>query len=305
MARRNLIIGFVILFLFLGIGLLAVLAFFSAGGSSGWAESDGALFAVGSKVAVVDVTGVIYSAADVVRQLKKYEEDGSVKAVLLRIDSPGGVVAPSQEIYEQVAATRDKKPVVASMGSVAASGGYYIACGADSIVANPGTLTGSIGVIFEYPVFGELFKKVGIQMEVVKSGELKDVGSASRPLTPRERQMLQAVINDTYEQFVEVVAKNRHLERPKVLALADGSIFTGRQAKENGLVDKLGTFDDALRLAGKMGGISGEPKTVKEKKYRRRSMFDLASEELFGKTLGLAEDWKEMFSPGLKYLYKI
>jgi protease-4 len=304
MAKRNLVIGLVILFLFLGIGFLAVLAFFSTG-SGGWAETEDGLFPVGSKVAVIDVTGVIFNSADVVRQLKKYEEDGSVKAILLRIDSPGGVVAPSQEIYERVAAAREKKPVVASMGSVAASGGYYIACGADTIVANPGTLTGSIGVIFEYPVFADLFKKIGIRTEVVKSGELKDVGSASRPMTERERRMLQAVINDTYEQFVDVVSKNRRLERARVLALADGSIFTGRQAKENGLVDKLGTFEDAVRLAGKMGGISGEPKTVKEKKYRRRSMFDLVGEELFGRNLGLPDDWREIFSPGLKYLYKI
>lgn len=304
MAKRNLVIGLVILFLFLGIGFLAVLAFFSSG-SGGWTETEDGLFPVGSKVAVIDVTGVIFNSADIVRQLKKYEEDGSVKAILLRIDSPGGVVAPSQEIYERVAAAREKKPVVASMGSVAASGGYYIACGADSIVANPGTLTGSIGVIFEYPVFADLFKKIGVKTEVVKSGELKDVGSASRPMTERERRMLQSVINDTYEQFVEVVAKNRRLERSRVLTLADGSIFTGRQAKENGLVDKLGTFEDALRLAGEMGGISGEPKTVKEKKYRRRSMFDLVGEELFGKALGFPKDWQEIFSPGLKYLYKI
>lgn len=302
-AKRNLIIGLVILFLFLGVGLLAILAYFSSGPA--YTESEDGVFGLGSKVAIIDLTGVIASSGDLVRQLKRYEDDGSVKAIVLRIDSPGGAVAPSQEIYDQVLATRKKKSVVASMGSVAASGGYYVACAADSIVANPGSLTGSIGVIFEFPVFGELFKKIGVKTEVVKSGELKDVGSPSRPMTEKERLMLQAVINDTYEQFVEAVSKNRRLEKSKVLALADGSVFTGRQAKEKGLVDRLGTLEDAVKLAGKMGGISGEPKTVKEKKYRQRSIFDLAGESLFGKNAGIPEEWKEIFSPGLKYLYKI
>jgi protease-4 len=140
---------------------------------------------------------------------------------------------------------------------------------------------------------------------VIKSGELKDVGSPTRPMTEKERAMIQSVINDTYDQFVEAVVKNRKMEREKVLALADGSVFTGRQAQANGLIDVLGNQEDAIRLAGKMGGISGEPRTVKEKKYRRRTIFDFAAEELFGKGMELPEEWKDMLSPGLKYLYKM
>jgi protease-4 len=296
-------VGLVILFLFLGIGLLALLAYFSSG--PGYAESEDGVFGLGSKVAVVDLSGIIISSADVVRQLKKYREEGSVKAIVLRIDSPGGAVSPSQEIYDQVLETKKRKKIVASMGSVAASGGYYVACAADSIVANPGTLTGSIGVIFEFPVFAGLFKKIGIQTEVVKSGELKDVGSSTRPMTEKERRMLQSVIDDTYEQFVEAVSKNRRMEKSKILALADGSVFTGRQAKANGLVDRLGNLDDAVLLAGKMGGIEGEPKTIREKKYRRRSIIDLVEEGVFGKKIEIPEELKELLSPGLKYLYKI
>ncbi len=302
-SKRNLIVGLVILVLFLGIGLLAALAYFSS--ATEYSETEDGVFAIGPKVAIVDVSGVISGSAEVVRQLKKYADDGSVKAIVLRIESPGGGVSPSQEIYDAVLEAKKQKRVVASMGTVAASGGYYIACAADSIVANPGSLTGSIGVIFEFPVFGELFKKIGVKTEVVKSGELKDVGSPTRPMTEKERVMLQSVINDTYDQFVEAVVKNRRMERSKVLALADGSVFTGRQAKVNGLVDRLGNFEDAIKLAGKMGGIAGEPKTVKEKKYRRRTIFDLAGEELFGKGVQIPEEWKDMFSPGLKYLYKM
>jgi len=302
-AKRNLIVGLVILFLFLGIGFLAAVAYFSSG--AGYGETENGVFPIGAKVAIVDVTGVITGSSEVVRQLKKYAEDGSVKSVVLRIETPGGAVSPSQEIYDAVLKAKEKKSVVASMGTVAASGGYYIACAADSIVANPGTLTGSIGVIFEFPVFGELFKKIGIKTEVVKSGELKDVGSPTRPMTEKERQMLQAVINDVYDQFVEAVVKNRGMERSKVLALADGSVFTGRQAKANGLVDRLGNFEDAIHLAGKMGGIDGEPRTVKEKKYRRRTLFDFAAEEIFGKGMELPEELRDMLSPGLKYLYKM
>jgi len=301
--KRNLIVGLVILFLFLGIGFLAALAYISSG--AGYSEGEDGVFPIGAKVAIVEVAGVITSSTEAVRQLKKYAEDGSVKAIVLRIESPGGGVSASQEIYDAVLKAKEKKSVVASMGAVAASGGYYIACAADSILANPGSLTGSIGVIAEFPVFGELFKKIGIRTEVVKSGELKDVGSPTRAMTEKERQMLQSVINDTYDQFVEAVVKSRGMDRQEVLALADGSVFTGRQAKSNGLVDRLENFEEAIRLAGKMGGIDGEPRTVKEKKYRRRTIFDFAAEEIFGRGMEIPEEWKDMLSPGLKYLYKM
>jgi protease-4 len=229
---------------------------------------------LGGRVALIEITGVIESSEDVVRQLKKYEEDNSIKAVVMRIDSPGGGVAPSQEIYDQLLKFRENdKFVVVSMAGVAASGGYYIACAADTIFANPGTITGSIGVIFSFLVFENLMDKAGIKMEVVKSGDLKDVGNPARQLDPKERAMLQSVIDDTYDQFINVVAERRGLDIDLVKSLADGSIFTGRQAQEKGMVDKIGTLDDAIALAGEMAGLGHEPRVIKERPFKR-SIFE-------------------------------
>lgn len=279
--------------------LVFVLLFFIGISSLLRQPGDSDFSGFGPKVAVIDITGVITTAGDVVRQLKKYRSDASVKAILLRIDSPGGGVAASQEIYSEVKKVRDEdKPVVVSMGSVAASGGYYIACAADSIVANPGTLTGSIGVIFEFPVAEQLLKKIGLKWEVVKSGEMKDVGTFTRPLTEKERRHLQGVIDDTYDQFVKVLVENRKLPRRKVLALADGSIFTGRQAQKLGLVDQLGDYEDAVKLAGRMGGIAGEPRTVKERK-RRPSWLDLLTE-----TKNLLQQFTPAGESGPRLLYQ-
>jgi protease IV len=239
-------------------------------------NSDLPLASMGGKIALIEVTGVIEESASVIRQLKDYQDDGSIKALVLRVDSPGGQVAPSQEIYDQLLRFKEKgKPIIVSMGSVAASGGYYISCAADTIVSNPGTLTGSIGVIFSFPNLQSLMDKVGIKMEVIKSGELKDVGSPTREMTPKERQMLQSVIDDTYNQFVDVVATSRHLEVDSVKALADGSVFTGRQAKRNGLVDKLGTLEDAIAVAGNMADLGDHPRVVKERKLNRSILLDL------------------------------
>jgi protease IV len=221
----------------------------------------------GGRVAVVELRGVIASSEDVVRQLRKYRRDESIKAILLHVDSPGGAVVPSQEMYEEVRRTRDGgKPVVVSMGSLAASGGYYVACGASRLVANKGTLTGSIGVISEFLQLEDALGKLGIGVKTIKSGKLKDAGTPMRKMNEADQQYFQDLMDDVHRQFKDVVATERHLS-PKVVAqLADGRVFTGEQAVENGLVDTIGTFQDAVEIAGELAGISGEPSLVRERK---------------------------------------
>jgi len=255
----------------------------------------------GPKVAVVELYGEIADSRDFVRQVKKYTEDGNVKAILVDINSPGGAVAPSQEMYAQLMKARDEgKIVVASMRSVAASGGYYVSCAADRIVANPGTLTGSIGVIMSFPTAEKLMDKIGLKWETVKSGDLKDVGSFTRPMTPEEDRMLKSVIDDTYEQFVEAVATGRDKAEEDIYPLADGSIFTGRQAYNLGLVDTLGTFEEAVSIAGEMAGIGANPDIVRERKVKP-SILDL----LYGSMnlLQRLEEY-ERSEPSLKFLYQ-
>jgi protease-4 len=190
-------------------------------------------------------------------------------------------VVPSQEIYQEVRSIREKgKKVVVSMGSVAASGGYYIAAASDKIVANPGTLTGSIGVIMELANVEGLLQKIGVQSVVIKSGRHKDIASPFRKMTPEERELIQKVLDDVHDQFIDAVAEGRSMQPSEVRALADGRIFTGRQAKEKGLVDELGGLQDAVRIAGEMIGARGEPKLVEPKK--RFSIIDFLREEFFG-----------------------
>jgi len=229
----------------------------------------------GEKIAVVKIEGVILNARDTIDELREYNDNKSVKAILLRIDSPGGAVAPSQEIYSEVKRIRDegKKKVVASMGSVAASGGYYIASASDKIVANPGSVTGSIGVIMELANISGLMKKVGVESVVVKSGKYKDIGSIFRTMTKEERELLQGVIDDTHDQFIEAVAEGRGIKKEDIIPIADGRIFTGRQAKALGLVDEIGNMQDAIKIAADMVGIKGEPEILEKK--RRFSIFDL------------------------------
>lgn len=225
------------------------------------------------KIALVELNEPIISSEDIVRQLKKYRENRSIKAIVFRVESPGGGVAASQEIYEEVKKTRESgKPIVVSMGAVAASGGYYVSCGATKIVANPGTLTGSIGVIFEFLHFSELMKKLGIDESTFKSGKLKDSGSPFRKVTPEEKEYFQGLITDVYDQFVDVVAKERKLSVSYVKKYADGRVFTGRQAKQYGFVDTLGTLEDAISIAAKLADIQGKPRVVKE--YRRKTLFE-------------------------------
>ncbi len=221
----------------------------------------------GNRVALVEVEGIIVDADRVVRELEEHLEDPSIRAVVVRIQSPGGVVAPTQEIHDAILRVRAKgKPVVASMGAIAASGGYYLAVAADKIVANPGTLTGSIGVLMQLAEIEGLLKKVGVRFEVVKAGRHKDLGNIGRPISPEERAILQSLLDDMYDQFVTAVARGRGLERAAVLELADGRVYSGRRAKELKLVDALGGLEDAVRAAGALAGISGKPRLVRPRR---------------------------------------
>ena len=232
----------------------------------------------GEKVAVVPVSGLISDSEPIIEQLKKFGKDESVKAIVLRIDSPGGGVGPSQEIYEEVKKVRMKKPVLASLGALAASGGYYIACAAQRVYANPGTMTGSIGVIMPFMNVKDLVEKIGVKGMTVKSGTFKDIGSPLRDMTPQERELLQGVVDNVHLQFVNAVAEGRKLDREDVLRIADGRIFTGEQAKSMGLVDVLGNLEDAVSDAAKLGKISGEPKVVTPPK-KKISFLELLREE--------------------------
>ena len=219
-------------------------------------------------VAIVRVEGPILDSYQTVEELKNFAEDPLVKAIVVRIDSPGGGVAPSQEIYNAVKRVRKEKnkTVIASMGTVAASGGYYIAVATDRILANPGTLTGSIGVIMQLANFQELLEKIGVKNVVVKSGKFKDIGSPFRPMQDEDRQLLQLVMDDVHRQFIDAVAEGRSLDLAEVEQLADGRVFTGQQAKSILLVDDIGDLHDAIKLAGELGGIEGEPRVLETSK---------------------------------------
>jgi protease-4 len=235
------------------------------------------LLTFGDKIAIVEIKGVISQSSGIIEEIHQYQEDEGVKAIILRIDSPGGGVGPSQEIHQEVLRAKLKKKVVTSMGSVAASGGYYIACASDLIVANPGTITGSIGVLMEFTNIEELFKKIGIKGVVLKSGEHKDVGSPFREMTPEERKMMQDVIDNIHQQFVQAVAMGRKMDQAKVMEIADGRILSGEQAKEIGLVDQLGNLQDAIDITAKLVGIEGKPKILYPK--RRLSFLEMIMRE--------------------------
>ncbi len=219
----------------------------------------------GNQVAVLDLEGTIADSRDFVSQLKDYGNRPSVRSVVIRINSPGGGVAASQEIYEAIKKFRadSNKKVIVSMASVAASGGYYVACAADKIYANPGSITGSIGVIAEWFNFGDLLRWAKMQDIVIKSGTFKDAGSSTRPLTDAEREYFQSLIDSMYDQFVSAVAVSRDMQEEDVRKLADGRVFTGQEARENGLVDELGTYQDAIDAAASMAGISGDPRILR------------------------------------------
>jgi protease-4 len=244
------------------LGLIALVVLSSVFGrylsDEGWGDGR-------EKIALVEISGQIFDSREIVRQLSNYRRDDDIKAILLRINSPGGAVAPSQEIYDEVLRVRaDNKKIYASMGSLAASGGYYIAVAADRIYANPGTLTGSIGVIMAFGNAEKLMEKIGLEPQVVKSGKFKDVGSPARKMTAAERVYLQRVVDDVHQQFIDAVAKGRSMSTKEARKLADGRVFTGRQALGLKMVDEMGGLEDVIVKLGEAVGIEGRPKVVWE-----------------------------------------
>ena len=254
----------------IGVSLLTSLAL-----DSGWFG--------GERVAVIRIEGVIMDSRETIEELRRFRDNPSIKAVVLRIDSPGGGVVPSQEIHTEVLKARKdgRLKVVASMGNLAASGGYYIAAATDKIVANPGTLTGSIGVIMELANVQGLLEKVGVQSVVIKSGRYKDLASPFRAMSKEDRGLLQNVLDDVHDQFIQAVAAGRALKVEEVRPLADGRIFTGRQARTAKLVDELGDLQDAIKLAARLVGIEGEPRVVEPRK--RFSLRDLLENSFLGR----------------------
>ena len=223
-------------------------------------------FTLRDRVGVVTVEGFIGDSNDIVEQLSQFGQDETIRAVIVRINSPGGSVAPSQEIYEAIVHLKKKKKVVASMGSIAASGGYMIACAADKIVANPGTITGSISAIMHFANAEEMLKKIGLKTSAIKSGKYKDIGSPSREMTEEEKSLIQELVDDIYDQFLDVVARDRKISKEALGKIADGRVFSGRQAKIIGLVDDIGDMGYAIDLVGKMAGIQGKPEVIHPKK---------------------------------------
>jgi protease-4 len=291
MARgRTLLKGLGILFVLILIFFVGIFFYaYFTGGEAGVLTALG-----GDTVGVVQIEGTINDSHDVIQSLKYYGESKGIKAVVVRIDSPGGAVAPTQEIYEEIEKLRKKKPVIASLGGMAASGGYYIASACDQVVSNPGTLTGSIGVIMELGNVEELMKKIGVQGYNIKSGANKDIGTPFKPLSPEGKAILQALVNNVHAQFVSAVAKGRKMDEEKVRELADGRVYSGEQAKGLGLVDLLGNMEDAVAEAAKRGGIKGKPQVVYSR-AEQKSWWD----RLFSSTLiqGLARHE----SRGLRY----
>jgi protease-4 len=282
------------------LGASIVIAVIISGSGSGSEEAEYDLSGSRAKVAVVNLTGTIMSSRAIVSTLQTLADNRSVKAIVLRVDSPGGGVAASQEIFEEVKSIRDSvKPIVVSMGSMAASGGYYVSCGATRIVANPGTITGSIGVIAMFPNYAKLMGKLGLEMDVIKSGKYKDSGSPFRKMSETDKKYFQGVVDNSFEQFLDVVAKERKLSVSNLKKYADGRVFTGVQALKLGLIDTLGSFEDALSIAAKLGGIAGRPLVVEAR--RPQTLADLIFGDLLSRFHIFEKDFIEQ--PILQYRF--
>ena len=256
-------------------------------------------FDFGDNVGIIEIKGIITDPKPVLTHLRRLRRNEHTKAIVLRIDSPGGGDGPAKEIYKEVKRTTRSKKVVASMGAIAASGGYYVAAAADHIMANPGTITGSIGVIMEFANLENLLGKLGVSAYVLKSGEYKDVGSPLRGMTAEEKQLLQGFIDNVHEQFVLAIAEGRKLPEDKVRDIADGRILSGEQAKKMGLLDSLGNFEDAIKLAGKLGGMKGEPSVV----YAEKKKFSLLEYLLGSRVITEALDWVTVGARHYGYLW--
>jgi protease-4 len=233
-------------------------------------------------IGVLEVEGGIMDAEMYLERIKSFNENDSIKAVVVRINSPGGVVAPSQEVYAELLKLKKKKPVIASMSSLGASGAYYIACASDRIYAMPGTMTGSIGVLMEFIDVSSGLAKLGIKAGSITTGKMKDAGSPFKPMSEEERMYFESVVNDVQDQFVEVVSKARKIPAAKVRGYADGRIYTGNQALKLGLIDKIGGYEDALSYAAEKCGIKGEPRIIRPRE--EKGFFESLGRFIDGKT---------------------
>ena len=251
---------------------------------------------IGDKVAIIEIHGVINDSEEIIKHIHLHRNNTSVKAIVLRIDSPGGGVAPVQEIHSELKKLKSK-PIFASMGSTAASGGYYIACAAQEIFANPGTLTGSIGAVMQFIKMKTLYDKIGIEYQTIKSGEYKDIGASQRNMTPAERNLIQKTVNDVRGQFIQAIIEGRsdRLTRDEIEACADGRIFTGKQASEKMLIDQLGNLQDTINYAAQAVGIKGKPKTTRIKQ----------KPTLLEKLLNLTNNMNQRILPSTSFRYEL
>lgn len=255
------------------LSLLVIFLIGFAGILIGVLISDQSLSPGGDGVAVINVDGIIIDSDPYIKSIRKIRETDSIKAVVVRINSPGGAVATSQEVYEELKSLGETMPVIASMGTVAASGGYYIACAASTIYANSGTITGSIGVIAQFASYEQLLRWAKVEVEVIKSGEFKDLGSPLRKMPEAEKAYLQTLIDSVHSQFKDTVSERRNLSPEKVATLSDGKIFTGSHAMELGLIDRIGTLEVAIAEARKLGGLD-EDSWIKEYPIKKKTLID-------------------------------
>ncbi|MCY3986018.1 MAG: signal peptide peptidase SppA [Candidatus Dadabacteria bacterium] len=282
---------------FLSLVVIFLIAF--AGMVIGMLVSGQDQHAGGDGLAVINIDGVIIDSEPYIKSIRKIRETDSVKAVVVRINSPGGAVATSQEIYEEIRKLGETMPVVASMGTVAASGGYYVACAASAIYANPGTITGSIGVIAQFASYEQLLKWAKLEVEVIKSGEFKDLGSPLRKMPEAERVYLQTLIDSVHVQFKDTVSQARSLAPQKVDSLSDGRIFTGSQARDLGLVDHIGTLEVAIAEARELGGLD-QDSWIREYPMKKKTLLDFVFPETVAKRVALVSPVKTGF--GLYYI---
>lgn len=289
------------LLLLIALGFVFYLIFYKAGVQTGSAGTK--RFSLNDKIGVLPIEGLITDSFKINQNIDEFAKDSSIVAVVVRIDSPGGSVGAAQEIYDAIIELKKKKKVVVSMGSIAASGGLLIACAGDKIVANPGTITGSISAIMQFANLEELMKKVGVKSSVVKSGPYKDIGSPMREMTPEEQAIVQELVDDIYNQFIDVIVRNRKLTREQVVAIADGRVFSGRKAKEYGLVDQLGNMDSAAKLASVLAGKDGQYELVYPKKTGR-GIFDLMFESAANSLNQALREKSEFTRTGVSYLYQ-
>ncbi len=295
MRRHPVILGLSILF-FIGV------VFFTLIYVLGLFKGDGSSFHLRAKVGVVRIEGVLIDSSDIIDQIEEFANDDGIKAVVLRINSPGGGVVASQEIYQSACELKKKKKMIASMGAVAASGGYLIATAADRIMANPGTITGSISAVMQFADIQELMKKVGVRSSVIKSGKFKDIGSPVRDMTSDEKELLQGIVDDIYDQFTKTISENRKVPLEAIQKLADGRIFSGRQALSVKLVDELGGLQDAVSLAGRLAGMEGKPAIVYAAK-KKRNLWRYLMESMASALSGKIQD-STAASAGAQYLFQ-